>query len=192
MWKHNPSARVAVIGVGNELRGDDALGALIACALQPRLEDRQDVLVINAGSAPENFCGTLRRFGPDWVLILDAAHMGAKPGTVRWIDPDNTSDRTISTHALPMPVLLAYLEAELNCEVAILGIQPAGVGMGMPVSAPILQAIETITLKLAECLQTHDNGQKTRASQICPALRSFPKTEKREVLKIVILEEETA
>src|SRR5437870_308197 len=74
--------RVAVVGIGHELRGDDAAGSRVARALQPRSHDL--LLVIDAGPAPENCTGPLRRFAPDLVLLIDAAQINVPPGTIEW------------------------------------------------------------------------------------------------------------
>jgi hydrogenase 3 maturation protease len=68
--------RVAVVGVGHELRGDDAAGVIAARLLKAVLADDDPVLVVEGGSAPENHTGPLRRFAPDLVLLVDTAQMG--------------------------------------------------------------------------------------------------------------------
>jgi hypothetical protein len=68
--------RVAVVGVGHELCGDDAAGLVVAHALQTALAGDERLLVIEAGSVPENQTGRLRRFKPGIVLLIDAAQMG--------------------------------------------------------------------------------------------------------------------
>src|SRR5512141_839488 len=79
--------RIAILGIGNPLRSDDAAGVLVARRLAdsalPR--DLDSVLVIEAGHAPENATAGLRRFSPQVVLLVDAAEMGVAPGTVRWV-----------------------------------------------------------------------------------------------------------
>ena len=123
--KSDRSPRVAIVGIGHELCGDDAAGLHLACTLQTLAADNERLLVIEAGPAPENFCGTLRRFYPDLVVLADAAQMGMQPGTVRWLPWQETTGLSASTHTLPLHILAQYLTAELGCEVALLGIQPA-------------------------------------------------------------------
>jgi hydrogenase 3 maturation protease len=93
--------RVAVLGIGNQLHGDDVAGILIARALKQNAIYGDRLLVINAHIAPENVFGELRRFDPDLVLIIDAAQMGVEPGSVRCIDPQRTAGFSFSTHTLP-------------------------------------------------------------------------------------------
>src|SRR5512135_3260488 len=77
---NNPEARLALVGIGNLLRGDDAAGILIARALarRPALQ-KPNLLVLDSGGLPENFSGVLRRFQPDAILFIDAAELGAAP-----------------------------------------------------------------------------------------------------------------
>lgn len=138
--------RVALMGVGNDLRGDDGAGLALARALGERLPAHADdwLLVVEAGQAPENFSGALRRFQPDLVVLLDAAHLGEEPGAVRWLAASAAAGMSASTHTLPLHMLAAYLEAELGCQVALLGIQPADISFGGPISQPVREAVEAL------------------------------------------------
>src|SRR5690242_13669932 len=86
-------ARIAILGVGNQFRSDDGAGVLIARALSERegAQASDHLLVIEAGHAPENTTGELRKFAPELVLIIDAADMGVEPGSVQWI-PEESID----------------------------------------------------------------------------------------------------
>ncbi|MBN2303967.1 MAG: hydrogenase 3 maturation endopeptidase HyCI, partial [Anaerolineae bacterium] len=78
--QNNPQPRVALVGIGHELNGDDAAGLAVVRALLPLAEGRDRVSLIDAGPAPENCTGPLRAFAPDLVLLIDAAQMGEEPG----------------------------------------------------------------------------------------------------------------
>ncbi len=144
--------RVAVLGIGNALNGDDGAGPAAARALAEAVAGREDVLVLDSGTAPENETGALRRFAPDLVLFLDAAQMDAPPGTVRWVPFEAMSGVGASTHALPPSLLATYLRAELGCEVALLGIQPAGNAMDTPLSPPVRAAVSWLVSELGAAL----------------------------------------
>ena len=146
--------RIAVVGIGHELRGDDAAGVVVARALleQSAICDPRSAfrLVIDAGPAPENYTGSLRRFQPDLIVLIDAAQMGAPPGTVRWLMWQDTDAFSASTHTLPPHILAQYLTNELNCGVALIGIQPADTRIGMPLSPVVQAAVETVVQALLE------------------------------------------
>lgn len=161
------SRRLAVVGVGQELRGDDAAGVILVRRLlenrshpadppSPPNSPRRPVpppsdaepqvarWYFEAGSLPEASAGPLRRFRPDWVLFLDAAELGEPPGCVRWIDPGRLEGDSPGTHTFPMGGFSAYLESELGCRVAILGIQSKQMEFDTPVSEEVRSAVDRI------------------------------------------------
>ena len=145
--KSGASPRITVLGVGNEFRSDDAAGVLVARILSNRecARDTEHLLIIEAGHAPENTTGELRRFAPDLVLIIDAADMDETPGTVRWIPEESIDGMSASTHSLPLSMLARYLRLEMNCGVALLGIQPGSNEVGEQISPEIVRAVnETV------------------------------------------------
>ena len=144
--------RVAILGVGNQFRSDDAAGVLVVRALLGRVRalDTEHLLIIEAGHAPENTTGEIRRFAPDLVLIIDAAEMDETSGTVRWIPEESIDGMSASTHSLPLSMLARYLRLELDCQVILLGLQPGSNEVGERVSPEVLQAVH----KVAEELET--------------------------------------
>ncbi len=155
-------ARVAVVGIGHELHGDDAVGVALARMLKMRVPEREGLLVVEAGPMPENSSGTLRRFGPDLVLLVDAAQMGAEPGTVRWLAWQIAGGNSVSTHTLPLTLFARYLTAELGCEVALIGIQPADLAFGAALSPAVREAAEATAEVLADVLQGQETGPRRR------------------------------
>jgi hydrogenase 3 maturation protease len=155
-------ARVALVGIGHELHGDDAVGVALARMLKMRVPERGGLLVVEAGPMPENSSGTLRRFGPDLVLLVDAAQMGAEPGTVRWLAWQIAGGNGVSTHTLPLTLFARYLTAELGCEVALIGIQPADLAFGAALSPAVREAAEATAEALADVLQEQETGPRRR------------------------------
>jgi hydrogenase 3 maturation protease len=147
-------ARIAILGVGNQFRSDDGAGVLIARAFleHQRTLDTDHLLVIEAGHAPENTTGELRKFVPDLVLIIDAADMGKTPGAIQWIPAEDIDGMSASTHSLPLSMLARYLTLELNCTVTLLGIQPGTNDVGEQVSPEISGAIQEIVDELDKSL----------------------------------------
>lgn len=170
------SLRVAVVGIGHELRGDDAVGLAVARRLLSPRRIRQPLpgpptlrrsdaserseavrspgavgewLTLVGGSAPENCTGTLRRFGPDLVVLVDAADLEARPGTIQWLEPAQIGGLSVSTHTLPLCVLATYLAAEIGCQVVILAIQPASNDIGAPLSPELSRAARNLAQVLA-------------------------------------------
>ncbi len=157
-------ARLAIVGIGSELRGDDAAGVLVARTLREKWNDAPSssiddgassrVLVLEGGTAPENMTGPLRRFQPDLILLIDAAEMGETPGTVRWLDPHDTEGFSASTHMLPLHLLTQFLETEFGCTVALLGIQPAALEFDTGLSAEMDAAVDAIIQDISMLVAT--------------------------------------
>lgn len=133
--------RLAFLGIGHPLRGDDALGPELCERLRPPLRGRSDVLIVNGGPAPENCIGELRAFAPARVIVIDAARMGEPPGTLRLIEPTDPRAAGASTHTLPLPVFCRYLEETLGCDVILLGIEPADTSFGEGLSPEVERAV---------------------------------------------------
>lgn len=114
--------RLAIVGIGDEFILPDRLGMFAARVIGE--QPIPGVKVFFAGSVPESITGPLRRYQPEHVLFIDAADMGARPGTVAVIEPGQIQARLISTHVLPLSVVMEYVERETGAEVTLLGIQP--------------------------------------------------------------------
>jgi len=136
--------RTALVGIGSVLRADDAIGMDVARALLPVFAQRDDVLVIEAGVAPENTTGTLRKFRPDLIVFIDAADMGEKPGAIRWLDWRDSIGLSASTHTLPLHVLAEFLTKDLGCEVGLIGIQASVIGFGRAYGRELVPKVEEI------------------------------------------------
>ncbi len=142
------AAKIAVVGIGHELRGDDAAGIEIVRALT----EHANRLVIEAGTAPENHTGALRRFLPDLVVMIDAALMNLEPGAIRALDSSAADGFGASTHTLPLGLLSQYLAAELGCAVLLIGIQPADTTFGAPLSPAVQRACAEVSRALQSML----------------------------------------
>lgn len=159
LQRQNPQSdlRIAVVGIGHELRGDDAVGLEVVAQLRPFSTTNH--LILNAGHAPENHTGPIRRFTPHLVLLIDAADLHESPGTVYWLRWQETSGLSASTHTMPPYMLARYLVAELGCQVALIGIQTADTRLGSGLTTAVQQAANLVVHELSHILQQLDNKQ---------------------------------
>ena len=141
--------RVAVVGVGSELRGDDAAGIEVVRRLRRQLKS-PNLLLVEGGVAPESFTSRIRRFKPSHVLLIDATDFGARPGDVILAEPEAIKGRSISTNTMPLSLLASYLREQTGAKILLLGIQPASAEMGTPMSGEVKKAID----KVVEALST--------------------------------------
>jgi hydrogenase 3 maturation protease len=151
--REKPDFRIAILGVGNELNGDDAAGLVVARSLQKNLVDDHRVLLVETGPAPENFTSLVSRFKPDWVMVVDAARLGYQPGEVGYIELEAVGDAGAATHGMSLAMLGHYLVAETGCWFSLLGIQVAQSGFDQPVSAPVQRAALRVARALRQILR---------------------------------------
>jgi hydrogenase 3 maturation protease len=104
--------------IGNRNGGDDAVGPYIA----DKLKD-QNIYVINCGVTPENYTHVIKKHNPQKLIIIDAVDMGIDSGEIRIVPKEKISLLTISTHSIPISVLIDYLEKYIK-NIIFIGIQP--------------------------------------------------------------------
>lgn len=152
----------AIVGVGHELRGDDAAGLLVVRRLQESCSPailsstatEKSVCILEAGPLPESVSGPLRRHRPDAVFFLDAADMDCAPGMIDWIDPRQAVGFSGGTHTFPLCDFSEYLARELGCEVFFLGIQPKNLEFDSPVSEPVERAVGELSEEIRRLLES--------------------------------------
>jgi hydrogenase 3 maturation protease len=154
---------ISVVGMGQDLRGDDGLGPCVARRLQEMLGVSDSVLVLDAGAAPENFTGAIREFGPELVILVDAAQMDEIPGRIHLLDQRDCVGLSASTHTLPPSILAEYLTHEVGCEVALLGIQPVQTAVGSGLSETVRLSVDRAASGIAETLAMHEMGRMRAA-----------------------------
>jgi hydrogenase 3 maturation protease len=155
--------RIAVLGVGSELRADDSAGLLVAQRIKEQTEAGNSttsnfehhtsnikIQVFLGGTAPENLTGEIKRFHPTHLVIIDAADLDAEPGTITIMDPDSIGGTTFCTHSLPLKVMIDYLLDSCDCHVTIIGIQPKSLEVEGPISKEVLDAVESLAAGLVE------------------------------------------
>lgn len=141
---------MALVGIGNELNGDDAAGVAAVRLLRPLFSDVERVTVLEGGPVVENVTGSLRRFQPDWVILLDAAWFGGQPGEIRGLDWREAEGFSASTHTLPLSIIAGYLESELNCQVLLVGVQVESVVFGDTMSKPVRRGVRAFVKGFGE------------------------------------------
>jgi hydrogenase 3 maturation protease len=147
--------RIAVLGVGNPDKGDDGAGMAAAAVFKARLSpaERRRIRVFLGGTVPENLTGRIRAFGPDLVIVLDAALGGRRPGTLFRVSPDQIADDGISTHRISLRWLVRYVEESIGSPVLVLGIQPKGMDIEGKIAVPVEKGISTAVEFLLKSLK---------------------------------------
>jgi len=140
---------VHLIGVGNELRSDDAAGLEIASCLRRKLGSAPTpgVKIHASVPAPERLLSKLASAGGRMV-VFDAVEASSKPGQVVFLPMADTKYGFFGTHNIPLK-LIPGLDRRLD-DVFLVGVQPASLEVGSGLSEIVRESIREIVDVVAE------------------------------------------
>jgi hydrogenase maturation protease len=152
---------VLVIGVGNDLRGDDGVGLELARRLVARQPPSTIAVVAHRGEA----VSTIELWRDSRaVIIVDAMRSGAPPGTILRLDASSAPiawpRQGSSSHAIGLAgaIELSRALGTLPARVIVYGIEGARFEAGAALSAPVTGALDRLgsavraeALRLAAC-----------------------------------------
>ena len=147
--------KIAVLGIGNDLRSDDGLGLFFIDKLN--IDDPR-IMIENVGSVPEGFTKPLADFGAERIIMVDAADMRKPPGHVELITKDRIGGIAISTHGMPLSFLMIYLEKETSGKTILIGIQPKSIQYGEELTPEIREVVDKTIASLENILKQHLRG----------------------------------
>jgi hydrogenase 3 maturation protease len=147
--------KIAILGIGNDLRSDDGLGPYI---IEKLSVDDSRVMIENVGSVPEGFARPLAEFGADRVIMIDAADMRKPPGYIELITKDRIGGINISTHSMPLSFLMMYLEQETGGKTILIGIQPKSIQFGEGLTPEIQEVADKTLNSLERVLKEYLRG----------------------------------
>jgi len=144
---------LTILGIGNELNGDDGVGVLIVRHLKKRLSKFDQIQLIEGSIAPENYSSVIRKFNPDWIWLIDAAVIGKNPGDVQLFDPSSIETVVANTHRMSPRFLISFLQIDTNAVAFLIGIQPEVVDPFSEISPAVKRSIQETTKLLLRWLQ---------------------------------------
>lgn len=167
------SNSVAVIGIGNPYRMDDAVGLVVARELRDQITLSHDSSTAHVMECTGGMFELMDLWsGADYVVLVDAVHSGTDPGTIFQIDavgqPVPSSLFHYSTHGLNLAdsVELARLLGKLPHHLKIFGIEGADFGNGTHLSSDVAAAADHTVQSLLhyihnkEAAETGGNSEK--------------------------------
>jgi hydrogenase maturation protease len=150
-------ARVAVIGIGNVLTGDDAVGPHVVRVLEATHAFPEGVLVVDAGTPGYDLTGFLA--GMDAALLVDAVKAKGAPGELRVYEKAELLSRkpvlAMSPHepGVREALLTAEFAGVAPAVVRLVGVIPGstetGIGLSPAVRAAIPAAVQRVLRELA-------------------------------------------
>ena len=142
--------RVLVIGIGNQFRGDDAVGLLVAHSLKERFSSQCDAV-----EEPGDGAHLMELWKNSQVTILvDAVKSGAEPGQIHRHEADRSPlpaslfHHSTHTFGIPQAIELARTLNQIPQKLIIYGIEGTCFNVDSSVSEPVMQA----ALKVVESI----------------------------------------
>ncbi len=153
-------ARSLIIGIGNPYRGDDGVG--IAVVRRLRARPPSGVTILEAGGEGAALLDA-------WtdatnVILVDAVHSGAPPGTIHRFDAAALEIPRrffhYSTHAFSVAeaVELARTLAQLPPCVIVYGIEGRNFAAGVGLSTEVEQAVTAVAVQVLEEMRAFQAG----------------------------------
>ncbi len=142
---------LVIIGMGNELRGDDAVGIEVARILKKI--SKKNLHVFEGYTMPEAFISPACREKPTHVLIIDAAELKEKPGRWRILQREELNEGLFTTHSIPATEMANQLEQKSNAKVAFIGIQPKSRDVGISLSKECSKAAQEIAKSILSMMK---------------------------------------
>ncbi|WP_353684666.1 hydrogenase 3 maturation endopeptidase HyCI [Thermodesulfovibrio sp. 3907-1M] len=142
--------RVLIAGIGNPLRGDDAVGSYIVKALS---NEKINAILIDCEDKPERFIDKIIQHKPDTVIFIDAVHMNHEPAAVVFLKEENLLHTGISSHQSNLKMCIEYIRSKIKTEIFIIGIQPENTDFGKSVSEKVLGVAEILKNILIQALK---------------------------------------
>jgi hydrogenase 3 maturation protease len=143
--------RVAIIGVGSDMRADDAAGVEVVRSLRGHLKS-PNVLLIDGGVAPENFTAQIKKFRPSHVIMIDATDLGTKPGAASIVDLNEITGPSVFSHRLPLSIFADYLRAQDEAKIILIGIQPANARVGAGMTKEVKRSVDETSAAILKSL----------------------------------------
>ena len=143
--------RVAVIGLGNTDRADDAAGILAVRALGGRVPEH---VTLMEGVDPVAILDQWEKF--DAAILVDAVRSGASPGTVHTFDgrslPSHVRPHVVTLHGFHVRDVIALGEVlgRLPRVVRVVGIEAAEFTPGAPPDTAVERAVEEAAQRIME------------------------------------------
>lgn len=108
------------VGLGNEERGDDAIGLYIIKSLATKIKKKLKFLL--AYTTPENYLKQIIDSEPDIICFIDAVRSNKKEGTISLLGKDEISSAAISTHTSSIKMIIQFLQNSCKAKIYVIAI----------------------------------------------------------------------
>lgn len=151
-------SKVKVIAVGNDLYGDDGVGTAVIEMLG-QIPEMKGIELVNGAT---DALGLIDHFDDtEHVILIDAAQMGEKPGTVKVFSKDEVKLKIkmdhLTVHGMSLAEAFDIAKAidKLPEKITIIGIEPENIGISEKLSDVVAESIPDVIAQIINL--THVN-----------------------------------
>ncbi len=150
---------ILILGIGNTLLRDEAVGVRVIERLQGRLPQSEQLQILDGGTLGFDLAVPIEQ--ADVLVVVDAANLGAHPGIMRVFENEEMDDYfgrcASSVHELGVREVLdmVRLTNRLPQRRLLLGIQPEVVEWGEELSPKVAASVEPAA-QLVKALLTQE------------------------------------
>ena len=166
--------RVSVLGLGNVLLGDDALGPLTIELFRSQYECGVEVEIVDLGTPGLDLAPYL--YGRDLVILVDAVKADGEPGTVRIYRESDLSECAahlrVTDHDPGLLESIAHLRllGRAPLDLAIVGVIPESCLFGAGITSKISAAVAVAIDQIVRILLEHGVDAKQRSHPFQPRM----------------------
>ncbi|OUJ18803.1 NiFe-hydrogenase maturation factor [Methanonatronarchaeum thermophilum] len=132
---------ILVCGIGNDIKGDDAVGPYIIS----QVKETGWIKTLDCGKNPEAYIKNIVEINPDLLILIDSTKFNGKPGDLIITQASEIEKKTISSHRMPIPVFNEILHERINnLDIYLIGIQPKQIILGKEISKPVKTTAKTV------------------------------------------------
>ncbi|MDX1675950.1 MAG: hydrogenase maturation protease [Longimicrobiales bacterium] len=159
--------RVAVVGLGNILVGDDAFGPYVVRQFDALYDTDEEVQVLDLGTPGLDLAPHLD--GLDALVVVDTVRADGPPGTLRTYTKEELLARPTPSRTNPHQpgvketLLMLDLEGEGPTEVLLVGVVPERVETGVGMTRALHEAVPATLARVAEELDRLGHPARRRA-----------------------------
>lgn len=154
-------SKIKIIAVGNDLYGDDGIGNTILEELD-HMPEMQNIELIDGAT---DALGLIDHFEKDdHIILIDAAQMSEKPGTVKVFTKDevklNIKMDHLTVHGISLAETFDIATAvdRMPKKITIIGIEPENIGIFEKLSDTVKQSIPKIITHIINFTNTLSGG----------------------------------
>jgi hydrogenase maturation protease len=148
--------KICVIGLGNILLQDDAIGLHVTETIKERYRFEPQIELHDGGTAGLDLLPLIEHY--EKVLFVDAVDAGQPPGAIVMIEGDAIPSfltTQVSVHHVGLSDLLfaARMAGSLPAEICLIGIQPESVDIGLEMTDIMKKSLDLLLTTVVEQLQ---------------------------------------